>query len=58
MEYTYLGDRNTDVKLRKQSCSAVRRNGKCVRGKNGSMLVEFADGSQRVVIGRLLRKKK
>jgi hypothetical protein len=56
MEYIYLGDRNTDGQLRKQHCSAVRKNGKCIRGKNGSMLVEFQDGKQRVVIGRLLRK--
>lgn len=57
MEYIYLGDRNTDERLRRQPCSAVRRNGKCIRGKNGSMLVEFADGCQRVIVGRLLRKK-
>ena len=58
MEYVYLGDRNTDEGLRKQFCSAVRRNGKCIRGKNGSMLVEFEDGKQRIIIGRLLRKIK
>ena len=56
MEYVYLGDRNTDPLLRKQACCAVRRNGKCVRGKNGSMLVQFEDGKQRVIVGRLLRK--
>lgn len=54
-EYKYLGDRLTDLR-RKSSCSAVRRNnGKCIRGKNGSMLVEF-EGEKVVVIGRLLRK--
>lgn len=58
MEYIYLGDRNTANFLRKQTCSAVRRNGKCVRGKNGSMLVVFEDGKQTVVVGRLLRKMK
>ena len=58
MEYIYLGDRNTDAELRRQPCSAVRRAGKCVRGKNGSMLVEFADGTKRVIVGRLLRKLK
>ena len=57
MEYIYLGDRNTDEVLRRKSCSAVRRNGKCIRGKNGSMLVSFEDGTQRVIVGRLLRKK-
>lgn len=57
MDYLYLGDRNTDPRLRKQPCNAVRRNGKCIRGKNGSMLVAFANGTQGVVIGRLLRKQ-
>lgn len=57
MDYIYLGDRHTDTTLRKQGCSAVRRNGKCIRGKNGSMLVVFEDGIQRVVTARLLRKK-
>lgn len=56
MEYVYLGDRNTSEALRKRLCCAVRRAGKCVRGKNGSMLVKFEDGCERVVIGRLLRK--
>ena len=56
MEYIYLGDRNTGDDLRKRLCSAIRRNGKCVRGKNGSMLVVFADGERHVIIGRLLRK--
>ncbi len=58
MDYLYLGDRNTDVALKKKLCSAVRRNGKCIRGKNGSMLVKFEDGREMVVIGRLLRKQK
>lgn len=57
MEYVYLGDRNTDATLKKQTCSAVRRNGKCIRGKNGSMLVRFANGTLCVVVGRLLRKQ-
>lgn len=56
-EYTYLGDRLTDSRFKGQQCSAVRRlNGKCIRGKNGSMLVRFASGETAVVIGRLLRK--
>lgn len=58
MEYVYLGDRNTDPSLKKQFCKAVRRSdGKCIRGKNGSMLVEFEDGKRLVIVGRLLRKK-
>jgi hypothetical protein len=57
MEYVYLGDRNTDDRLKKQFCKAVRRSdGKCIRGKNGSMLVQFAGGKKLVVIARLLRK--
>jgi len=57
-DYIYLGDRFTDPKYKGQACSAVRRpDGKCIRGKNGSMLVAF-NGIRVVVIGRLLRKIK
>lgn len=57
--YKYLGDRLTDQKYKGQLCSAVRRtDGKCIRGKNGSMLVQFISGEKSVVIGRLLRKVK
>jgi hypothetical protein len=57
-EYIYLGDRMTDGFLKGQGCMAVRRpDGKCRRGKNGAMLVRFVDGSEHVVIGRLLRRK-
>lgn len=56
MEYFYLGDRFTDALLKKQQCNAVRRNNKCIRGRNGSMLVQFENGRQMVVVGRLLRK--
>lgn len=55
-DYYYIGDRFTDAKFKGAECNAVRReNGKCIRGKNGSMLVEF-DGVRVNVIGRLLRK--
>lgn len=55
--YTYLGDRVTDPDLKGQLCTAVpQANGKCIRGKNGSMLVKFDNGRIAVVIGRLLRK--
>jgi hypothetical protein len=57
MDYVYLGDRNTSSILKKASCNAVRRNGKCIRGKNGSMMVQFEDGKVHVVVGRLLRKQ-
>jgi len=57
MEYLYLGDRNTDDLLKKTLCKAVRRtDGKCIRGKNGSMLVQFEGDKKSVVVGRLLRK--
>lgn len=56
-EYIYHGDKLTCPTLKKQPCKAVRReDGKCIRGANGSMLVEFAEGKKVVVIGRLLRK--
>jgi hypothetical protein len=58
MDYKYLGDRNTDPSLKGKHCSAVRRKGKCVRGKNGNMLVEFEDGTRHVIVARLLRKVK
>lgn len=55
--YIYLGDRLTDPMLRGERCLAVLRpDGKCIRGKNGSMLVEFSGGRKANVIGRLLRK--
>lgn len=57
-EYTYLGDRQTSTAFSGQPCSAVRRpDGKCVRGRNGSMLVSFY-GVRVVVLARLLRKRK
>jgi hypothetical protein len=57
MEYTYRGDKLTDEKYKQQPCNAVRRsNGKCIRGKNGNMLVRFEDGNTVVVLARQLRK--
>lgn len=42
MRYTYRGDRLTALALRGLQCDPVRRaDGKCVRGKNGNMLVEM-----------------
>ncbi len=55
--YIYLGDKLTDLVLKKQVCEAVVVNQKCVRGKNGNMLVFFPHVNKRVnVLGRLLRK--
>ena len=57
MEYKYLGDCFSDSSLKGQLCKAVRRqDGKCVRGKNSNMLVEFSDGNKVVILSRLLRK--
>jgi hypothetical protein len=57
MEYKYLGDRHTDPGMKNIICTAIRRkDGKCVRGKNGSMLVQSSNGKKLVVIGRLLIK--
>ncbi|HLL94309.1 MAG TPA: hypothetical protein VK404_04970 [Spirosoma sp.] len=57
ISYNYLGDRMTDPALKGATCTAVRRtDGKCVRGRNGSMLLFFKSGRVAVVIGRLLRK--
>jgi hypothetical protein len=59
MEYLYLGDRNTDFSLKRAEFRAVRRkDGKCIRGRNRSMLVETENGRKVVVVGRLLRKVK
>jgi hypothetical protein len=57
MEYRYLGDRHTRIDLRGARCAAVRRaNGKCIRGRLGTMLVRFEGGETCNVVGRLLRK--
>lgn len=57
MEYLYLGDRQTEDKYRQAACWAVRDHRyKCIRGKNGNMLVAFAEGQRAVVVARLLRR--
>ena len=57
-EYQYLGDRSTAEPYKGQPCNAVRRaDGKCIRGKNGNMLVSFYE-TLVVVQARLLRKTK
>lgn len=59
MEYNYRGDRLTDQQYKNKPCKAVRRqNGKCIRGRNGNMLVEFENGQTVVINARLLRKIK
>jgi hypothetical protein len=58
--YVYLGDRYTSDVLRGGLCRAVvREDGKCVRGRNGTMLVQFfpfRQGELVTVLGRRLRK--
>lgn len=57
-DYKYIGDRFTDRRFKGKICRAIRTlEGKCIRGKNGNMLVSF-DGEPVVVIARLLRKIK
>jgi len=57
IRYVYRGDRHTVAELRGAICQAVRRpDGKCIRGRNGSMLVEFANGACHIVLGRQLRR--
>lgn len=59
VDYIYKGDKLTDPLLKNKQCSAVRRpDGKCIRGRNGSMLVVFENGGKYVIIGRQLRKIK
>ena len=56
-EYEYLGDRLTRPELRGARCRAVRRaDGRCIRGRNGVMLVEFETGLRCTVLARRLRK--
>lgn len=56
-QYQYIGDRNTDPCFKNKVCKAVlRKDGKCIRGKNGNMLVVFSK-TRVVVQARLLRKK-
>lgn len=56
--YVYRGDKWTSQRLKGARCVGVHRaDGKCIRGKNGSMQVRFLDnGETHVVIGRQLRK--
>lgn len=53
--YTYLGDAATRPELRGMLCDPVRRpDGRCIVGK-GKALVEDINGTQHVVLRRLLR---
>ena len=55
-EHKYLGDRFSSLKLKGALCTSVlNKRGKCIRGKNGNMLVDI-NGKKTVVIARLLRR--
>jgi hypothetical protein len=56
-DYIYLGDRLTDPLLKGRACNAIWREGKCIRGRMGTMLVSF-DGIIHNVIARRLRKNR
>ena len=54
--YIYRGDRYTDVQYKMQPCQPVLTSTeKCIRGKNGNMLVSFQSGTV-VVLARQLRR--
>lgn len=57
-EYIYKGDKYAKTgQYAGKLCSAIRRaDGKCIRGKKGTMLVRFDDGTAVVVIAKWLRK--
>ncbi len=58
-EYLYHGDKLTCPTLKKKPCSAVRRpDGKCRRSPLSTMLVEFENGIQHIILARTLRKIK
>jgi hypothetical protein len=56
--YRYRGDRGSRADVRGALCVAVRRaDGRCVRGRNGNLLVRFVStDTVAVVLGRQLRK--
>ena len=41
MDYIYLGDKLTADELKNKHYNAVRKNGKCIRSRMATMLVEF-----------------
>ncbi len=54
--YIYRGDRYTDVQYKMKACQPILTStGKCIRGKNGNMLVSFQSGTV-VVLARQLRR--
>lgn len=59
MEYRYIGDRLARAgQYCQRLCKAIRKNDKCIRGRNGNMLVQFQNGDRVVLPARQLRKIK
>jgi gluconate kinase len=57
-KYTYIGDKLTAPHLKNTACTAVKNNNnKCIRGKNGNMLVLFANSEQKVVVKAMALRK-
>ena len=57
--YIYRGDRYTDVQYKMKACQPVLTStGKCIRGKNGNMLVSFQSGICNVLSRQLRRLDK
>lgn len=55
-QYIYKGDKLTSDFWKGRGCTAVLNSkGKCIRGKNGNMLVDF-HGNRVIVLARQLRK--
>ena len=58
MDYKYLGDKATSSLVKGKACRAIQRqNAKCIRGKNGNMLIAL-DGQSAVVIATIASKAK
>jgi hypothetical protein len=55
VNYQYLGDKLTDKSLKGKQCEAVKNYAKCIRGRNGNMLVNFGE-KKVVVLAKRLRK--
>jgi gluconate kinase len=56
-DYIYSGDRLTDSRLKNLKCNAIRReDGKCIRGRNGNMLIIFENGERCIILARRLKK--
>jgi len=57
-EYIYKGDRLTNADFKNKHCVAIKKDdGKCIRGKNGNMLVYFPGLKiKAIILAKRLRK--